>query len=109
MDEIKVAFTSTDGEFSDLHFGRAGQFYIHSLDGDGESAELREVPKGTGHSADHLEKAAELLSDCTFLVTARIGYPAAAYLIGRGLRVLESEFAVRDILNKIRADYLQRE
>lgn len=103
----KVAFASSDGEFVDRHFGQADTFFVYAFDEDGqELLEKREVPAMAGHTETEFKRIYGLFADCDAVVASKIGYPAAAYLIGRGVRVFESEFAVADILKKLREENL---
>ncbi len=103
----KVAFASSDGEFVDRHFGQADTFFVYALDtGSQQLLEKREAPAIAGHSQAEFQRIYELFADCDAVVANKIGYPAAAYLIGKGVRVFESEFAVADILNKLKEENL---
>lgn len=103
----KVAFASSDGEFVDRHFGQADSFFVYALSENGhELLEKREAPAISSHTQAEFKRIYELVADCDAVVASRIGYPAAAYLIKEGVRVFESEFAVADILNKLREENL---
>ncbi len=98
----KVAVTSATGEAIDLHFGQATEFHILEVDaatGGWRRTEVREwgpsdAPPGNyphgGHSDAHFEEAAALLSDCAWLLTAKIGPKPYRILRQKGINCLES-------------------
>ncbi len=103
---FKVAFASSDGEFSDLHLGQAEAFYVYRIDEEGMTLlQKREVESLSVHSENEFARLYGLLADCKAVVAAKVGLPVATYFIERGLRVFESEFAIKDILGKLQEEH----
>ena len=59
-----------------------------------------------GHDTTRFDKIIELLSDCDAVLVERIGEGAAAYLIGKGVRVFEVSGSIDAVLTKFIADRL---
>lgn len=93
---LRAAVTSSDGKTVDLHFGQCEAFRIAEIDtetGAWRIAEQRKTER-TCHDFSHQElrvkAAAELLSDCRFLLTYRIGMYPYSLLRSRGVTCLET-------------------
>jgi nitrogen fixation protein NifX len=100
---MKVAFTSTDGETIDQHFGMARNFHVWEV-GPEEARFVAEVAAldGGGDEEDRIAARAGAIADCAIVCTLQIGGPAAAKLIARrihpmntGSEVPVSEMVVR--------------
>jgi predicted Fe-Mo cluster-binding NifX family protein len=104
-----IALTSSDGEHIDLHFGHTSHFYILQVDdtdGSWELLEERELQDegpmdpaaGTsscglgcgGHNAQRLQRVINILGDCRYLLTARIGPKPQSVLKRAGIVALEA-------------------
>ena len=96
--KILAAFASVDGLNVDEHFGHARYWQIYDFSGDGEFVETLKMPPVCGGScSDNFAPAYELLKDCAALFVAKIGEPAAAYMLSRGLKVYEAAGSVDKI------------
>jgi predicted Fe-Mo cluster-binding NifX family protein len=107
----RIAVASSNGRFIDTHFGHAERFDVYELDGEGssfvETRDARSACLGRGHDESAFEGTLALLSDCEAIFVSVIGYGAAAYLNGKGMRVFESPyFAIPDVLDKVRTEGL---
>lgn len=98
----RVAVASSDGEWIDLHFGQAYQFYIYDIDDSGYSlTEVRKVGALLEHNAEKIEKKAAVLQDCDALFAAKIGLGAVRQLAEQRIRTFEAPFAVEAVLKKV--------
>jgi predicted Fe-Mo cluster-binding NifX family protein len=123
-----VAITSSDGGHIDLHFGKAREFHIVELDVDkGEwiSREIRAIAAAsadiggidgfegeygggcTGSRDQLLRGIGDLLADCRYLLTRKIGIRPYKFLMQRGISSLESPLEISDALGKL-AVYLRK-
>jgi nitrogen fixation protein NifX len=105
--KIKVAIASSDGKVVNQHFGHAKQFLIFELSESGFGfLELRpNVPTCNlgKHEAAALDRTADLIGDCTYVIASQIGRGAAEALLGRGIRAyIEADF-IEDALSKLLA------
>ena len=106
----RVAVASSDGVHVDLHFGKAHQFYLYDISG----AEPRRLGVriaeraciGKGHDAGRLADTIERLSDCQYLVVAKIGAGAANLAEGAGLAPYELPGTIEESLEKL-SQYIQ--
>ena len=88
---VLVGFASLDGLAVDEHFGHAQFWQIYDFTDDAEFVETRKMPPVCGGScSENFEPAYQLLKDCSALFVAKIGQPAAAYMLGKGLKVFEA-------------------
>lgn len=91
----KVAITSSDGAVIDQHFGHCSDFRIADIGsaGDWKIAEIRQTEptcNSFSHDESHVKEVVELLSDCSYLLTYRIGsYPYRLFR-NRGIDCLET-------------------
>lgn len=102
----KIAVASKDGEMSDTHFGRAEQFYIFLADRDGnvELSEVRHVSpicKGGYHYKDEMQRGVENLSDCSYVIAAKIGEGAAGVLAQNGIKAFEIPGYIYDAIDRL--------
>jgi predicted Fe-Mo cluster-binding NifX family protein len=118
----KIALTSSDGEHIDLHFGHTSHFYILQVDdtdGSWELLEKRELQDegpvdpavgtsscgggcgGQGHNAQRLQRVINILGDCRYLLTARIGPKPQSVLKRAGIAALEAPADVGFAVSKV--------
>ena len=107
----RIALASSNGRVVDTHFGHAESFYVYEIE-DALAAFVEERRtnascSGRSHDESSFDATLAILSDCTAIVVSVIGYGAAAYLAGKGMRVFESPyFEVEAVAAKIAADGL---
>lgn len=108
----KVAIASSEGIEIDVHFGQADAFGIFSIDfdtGKSEFLEWRQAAESCGcesaHDAGNLQRTAERLRDCAYVLVERIGGRANAALAAHGLHVIESSGAIGPALEKLNRYY----
>ena len=98
-----VAFASLDGLNVDSHFGHAQYWYIYDFSNDAEFVEIRKMPPVCGGACSgNFESAYNLLKDCAALFVAKIGQPAAAYMISHSLKVYEAAGSIDKIAQAIK-------
>ena len=91
----RLAFSSSDGENVNEHFGRAKKFSIGELDTDKEDFELieqREVKPSCNdgeHNIDSFAAAMVALSDVSAVIVQRAGPGARTYIEEHGIRVYQ--------------------
>ncbi len=101
---MRIAFTSTDGEMVDQHFGHAGAFYVWEVGPD--AAQL--VGKVSAITSaedeeDRIAARATAIADCTIVYTVQIGGPAAAKLVSRRIHPMKtgSEVPIAELVGKL--------
>ncbi len=101
---MKVAFTSTDGETIDRHFGMARTFHVWEV-GPEEARFVAEVaaPDGGDDEEDRIAARAAAIADCAIVCTMEIGGPAAAKLVARKIHPMKtgSEVPVSEMVGKL--------
>jgi predicted Fe-Mo cluster-binding NifX family protein len=111
--ETLVALATTDGKTVHEHFGHASVFHIIAINKDTyRYLESRNVPPACNdheHTNAAFEAVWEILSDCKAVAVGKIGPPAAAFLIGKGLQVFETVGFVNEIIEEIIAQNLLKE
>jgi predicted Fe-Mo cluster-binding NifX family protein len=106
--KIRVAITSSNGEFIDLHFGKCEAFEIIDIDKNAakyECIEIRISPRMClegGHNPETLKNIIMLLSDCKYIITARIGIWIVSQLKENGIIPVEFFGHVEEALRIIR-------
>jgi predicted Fe-Mo cluster-binding NifX family protein len=108
----RVAVTSADGVLINQHYGHARWFLIYDLekDGTGVLAERRAVDPWC-NSANHGDAEegrpgiAKDITDCTAVLTARIGPPARKKLELSGVSVFEKQAPIDEALKKLARYY----
>jgi len=121
---FKIAAASSDGKKIDLHFGQTSDFTILTLSDSGELTEtetrrfefnsepVSEQPeqleqrrrggcKGAVRVNPRIHKAAELLSDCEFLLAESVGSGAERQLAGKGITAFAVSGSITDATEKI--------
>lgn len=92
---MKVAFTTSNGELIDQHFGMSDSFHVWEI-GPEESFFLETVTVGA-HGTDEEDKIAaraQILSDCAIVYTMQIGGPAAAKLVAQKIHPMKTSAVV---------------
>jgi predicted Fe-Mo cluster-binding NifX family protein len=134
MMSYKIALTSSDGKTIDTHFGQARTFRILEVDeasGAWEFEEFRTLPpescqavsgcaqagggacgerapvSGCGHQDGRLRQVAGLLSDCRYVLSARIGKKPHMALQRAGITALESPADISFALSKLHAYHVK--
>jgi predicted Fe-Mo cluster-binding NifX family protein len=126
----KIALTSTDGKSIDLHFGHADSFKILRVDessGAWEYVEDRIIREpepacgsaggnscgeasgcgGHGHNLDRLNAVIAGISDCRYVLTARIGPKPGDLLRHAGITALESPPDISAAVSKLNKYHLK--
>ena len=104
--KIRVAAASSDNLCINRHFGRAENFCIADIYGNGSVIRVEErkvVPVcGMGqHDDGELKNAVEALSDCDVVLAVRIGFGAARELEENGITPLEVSGMIDESLQKL--------
>ncbi|MBI5419224.1 MAG: nitrogen fixation protein NifX [Deltaproteobacteria bacterium] len=101
---MKVAFTSTNGEKVDQHFGMARNFFVWEV-GPDKAKFLAEVTALTDgeDDEDKIAARANAIAGCAIVYTMQIGGPAAAKLVARRIHPMKTttEVAVTEVLAKL--------
>ncbi len=101
---MKVAFTSSNGEMIDQHFGQCTSFQIWEI-GPDEAMHTSTVNDITtsGDEEDRIAARAAALADCAIVYTMQIGGPAAAKLVARMIHPMKTttEVPVAEIVGKL--------
>lgn len=100
---MKIAFTTSNGETIDQHFGQCQSFHIWEVGAD-QAAFLEAVSVGEHGSdeEDRIAARANLLSDCAIVYTMQIGGPAAAKLVAQKIHPMKtnSEVSLKETVEK---------
>ena len=120
----KVAVSTSDNHTIDWHFGQTTRFSIFEVNENDASfnfVDRRQVQETQenkkpdekpsdkicyGHSDSHLEYVSELLKDCTYLLTAKIGKRPYKILLQNGLNSLEAPPDLSDAIAKLNSYYI---
>ncbi len=101
-----VAVSSRDGVMIHQHFGHTEEFQILKVE-DNERYHFVEkqpvaAPCHTGeHDDGQLARTAEALSDCKYVISAKIGMDAQAVLQARGITPLEIAHFIDYAMEKV--------
>jgi nitrogen fixation protein NifX len=88
---MKVAFTSSDGQNIDEHFGMAGQFRIWDIGPDrAEPVGSVSAITSSEDEEDRISARASAIEGCAILYTVKIGGPAAAKLVARRIHPMKT-------------------
>jgi hypothetical protein len=114
----RIAITSSDGRIIDDHFGNATKYFIVEIDESGEwnFIDTRKIDKNKldalssehgrkivscGHDQIFLSYVFELIRDCQFLLTKKIGAIPSSFLSKNQINALEApgdiDLAVRKL------------
>ena len=97
----KIAFVSREGVLVNIHLGEANEFYIYEKNEDEfKLTETREAPP-SGLGDERWTKAAEVLSDCAYILTGGAGQKPVSILSGYGLNVMTIEGLAHDAAAKL--------
>ncbi len=101
---MKVAFTSTDGERIDQHFGMAAWFYVWEIAP--ERAELLgkvSAITSAEDEEDRIAARASAIADCAIVYTMQIGGPAAAKLVSRRVHPMKTatEVPIAEVVSRL--------
>ena len=92
----RVAVASTDGNYVDLHFGDADQFFIFEIN-EGE-AQFREVRNKNDFPVqkhkDRWVTSLKIVEDCRTVICSKIGNEPNIILRKRGIKVVQLESEV---------------
>ncbi len=101
---MKVAFTSTDGERIDQHFGTAEHFYVWDVGPEqaGFHSKVSAITRAEDEE-DKISARANAIADCTIVYTMQIGGPAAAKLVSRRIHPMktQTEVSVAEVVGKL--------
>ena len=88
---MRVAFTSTDGERIDVHFGQASHFDVWEI-GPDSAAFIERVSAITSaeDEEDRTSARASAVAGCAIVYTVQIGGPAAAKLVARRVHPMKT-------------------
>jgi len=123
--EYKIAVTTSTGDIVDLHFGQADSFSIYNVDSESgkynllEKRIIEETSSCGGNQQSEIygcsscsdakwEYAAKLLSDCTYLLTGKIGNRPHSVLLSYGISALETPYPLEYAFNKLN-EYKQKQ
>ena len=88
---MKIAFTSSDGNKIDCHFGSSESFFVWDVQ-PGQAKYLgARVAKDSDGVEDRVLLRTQALRDCAIVCTAQIGGPAAAKLAAHHIHPLKFE------------------
>jgi nitrogen fixation protein NifX len=88
---MKIAFTSSDGNKIDCHFGSTESFYVWDVQpGQAKYLEARPAKNSDGVE-DKILLRTQALQDCAIVCTSQIGGPAAAKLAARHIHPMKFE------------------
>lgn len=103
----KIAVTTSDGTMIDQHFRQCTEFSILEMDkSTGEWAFLEKrrpagPPAEGPHNEAYLLAVAQMLSDCAFLLTHRIGNFPSRIFQAQGITVLEAPASISGSMKKL--------
>ncbi|HYQ92243.1 MAG TPA: nitrogen fixation protein NifX [Candidatus Competibacteraceae bacterium] len=101
---MKVAFTSSNGETIDQHFGQCGHFHIWEIGPDrAEPLNTVSAVSTAEDEEDRISSRADAIDDCAIVYTMQIGGPAAAKLVARRIHPMKTntEVPVAEIVAKL--------
>src|SRR5512136_2216303 len=101
---MKVAFTSSNGEMIDRHFGMAESFSIWEVaPEEAHAVETVPVIKHEGDEEDKIAARVALLKDCAIVYTMQIGGPAAAKLVATKIQPMKTttEVPIAEIVARL--------
>lgn len=103
---MKIAFTTSNGETIDMHFGQCQIFHVWEV-GPHEAyfQEAASVAEGGSDEEDRIAARAELLADCAIVYTVAIGGPAAAKLVAKRVHPMKTntEVSIAETIERLQA------
>ena len=105
-DSFKIAVASSDGVVVNKHFGKSKVFLIYEADEDGnvhleEERHVTPVCEGGEHDEDRLDQNLLELSDCRYLLVARIGSEAYLHAERYGIQSYELPGLIEESIDKL--------
>jgi nitrogen fixation protein NifX len=92
---MKVAFTSSDGERINEHFGSATSIYLWDVHAERAACvgklDWPQAPEDGTAGEERIAARATALADCKLVCTLQIGGPAAAKLVARHIHPLKTQ------------------
>ena len=107
---MKVAFTSSDGERIDEHFGSSTAFYLWDIEPDRAACvskvdwlDSADSKDGVETGEDRILARATALAGCSIVCTMQIGGPAAAKLVARRIHPMktQTETSIAELVEKL--------
>lgn len=102
---VLYAVATSDGASVDQHFGRTSRFDVYEVTGYGHArfVETRAVAPlcQGGHDAHALQETARVLSDCAYVLCARIGVGAETAVERQGAEVYQVEGPVDEAIEYV--------
>lgn len=88
---MKIAFTTSDGERIDQHFGQTSRFDVWEVGPDHANLVSRvEAITTASDEDDRIAARAGAIADCAIVYTVQIGGPAAAKLVARRIHPMKT-------------------
>ncbi len=87
---MRVAFTSSDGEMVDLHFGQTTRFHVWEVGPDEARFVETVIAVTAGDEEDRTSARATALAGCAIACTVQIGGPAAAKLVAQRVHPMKT-------------------
>ena len=112
----RIAVVSSNGIDVDLHFGQAKEFIIYEIkENKIEKIDVRPIPAKDIHPAQEggrsggccfhndalIEKMAEIINDCGYLLIEKIGNHPSRLLQREGIYILEKQGKIDELLENI--------
>jgi nitrogen fixation protein NifX len=101
---MKVAFTSSNGQLIDQHFGQCSSFHVWEIGPDTALAvDTVAAATGSEDEEDRIAARANAISGCTIVYTMQIGGPAAAKLVARKIHPMKTntEVPVAEVIARL--------
>jgi predicted Fe-Mo cluster-binding NifX family protein len=105
--KYKIGIASSDGKVVNLHFGKAGVFYIVEADSETmtfhykDRREANPVCQGQEHDDKELEGLADQLKDCDYVLVSRIGEGARTALLRYSTQAYELPGFIEDSIKRL--------
>lgn len=105
--KYKIGIASSDGKVVNLHFGKAGVFYIVEADSETmtfhykERRETNPVCQGQEHDDKELDRLADRLKDCDYVLVSRIGEGARTALFRYSTKAFELPGFIEDSIKRL--------
>ncbi len=105
-ESFKIAVASSDGVVVNKHFGKSKVFRIYTIDKDEEMHFEEEryvtpVCEGGEHDEDRLDQNFQTISDCKYLLVARIGSEAYLHAERFGIQSYELPGLIEESVDRL--------
>ncbi|SMC47093.1 Predicted Fe-Mo cluster-binding protein, NifX family [Oscillospiraceae bacterium] len=105
-ESFKIAVASSDGVVVNKHFGKSKVFRIYTVDEDEklhfeEERHVTPVCEGGEHDEDRLDQNLQVLSDCKYLLVARIGSEAYLHAERFGIQSYELPGLIEESIDRL--------